>query len=492
MDVVLCDELIEEILKRVPSSSSPFVSLVSKRWLFLLRSATSSLSLRIPMQNPNNSSAGDTSASNTNTTCLLSHILSHYPFLSSLTIVSSNSEENLTTTSPSSDCLLFSVANSPCSNHLSELRFLPNSPISSAALLAAAASLNRLTSLHITSLLSLDFRWLTRFPFLKSFSLVNTYSKPLNRNLNMYPNPEIDESDPIIALPIENISLSGIRAKDNGLGWLWRRCMRLRWLQLRACDGTGDEPTSTAFSNCLTRLVGLELRTCRAIADRVLLLAAERCRDLTTLLLYDGGSRDALHLFINRRGAGLRTLDLRLPLDLHNDHLLAMAGEDYGLASLRLQSCCLVTGDGLKSLARAPAGAAIEELALVNCDVVEREPGLLTFMAQSMRRLKRVNLSHNETLSDKEVGAMLESCQNLVEIRLRGCSALTDASLYSLIKHCRKTLEIVDITRCTGIDGNMVERFVGDMNQLREIIVEENKVSDLAQAIAVQKGMKIG
>lgn len=489
MDAVLCDELIEEILQRVPSSSSPSVSLVSKRWLFLVRFSTTSLSLRIPIQIPDNTS--NISTSNTSS-LLLSNILSHYPFLSSLTIISSSLEENLTTTLPSSDSLLFAIVNSPCSNHLSDLRFLPNSPVSPAALLAAASSLSRLTALHITSILPLDFRWLVHLPLLKSFSLVNTYSKPLNRNLNLHPNPEIDESDPLITLPIENISLSGIRAKDHGLGWLWRRSMRLRWLQLRACDGTGDGPTSAAFSNCLTGLVGLELRTCRVIADRVLLLAADRCHNLTSLLLYDGGSRDALHLFINRRGFALRTLDLRLPLDLHNDHLQAMAGEEYGLAALRLQSCCLVTGDGLRSLARAPAGSAIEELALVNCDVVEREPGLLTFMVQSMRHLKRVNLSHNETLSDKEVGAMLASCQNLVEIRLRGCCALTDASLGSLIKHCSKTLEIVDITRCAGIGGNVIERLVGDINQLKEVVVEENKVSEEAKAMAAQKGIKIG
>ncbi|KAJ1685727.1 hypothetical protein LUZ63_017117 [Rhynchospora breviuscula] len=491
MDAVLCDELIEEILQRVPSSSSPSVSLVSKRWLILLRSATTSLSLRIPIQNPNNLSTDASTNSNT-TASLLSNILSHYPFLSSLTIVSSNPEENLTATLPSSDSLLWSIANSPCSNLLSDLRFLPDSPVTPAALLAAASSLTRLTSLHITSLHPLDFRWLTRFPFLKSLALVNTFSKPINQNPNLYQNLEIEESEPVISLPIESISLSGIRAKDRGLGWLWRRCTRLRWLQLRACEGTGDGPTSAAFSNCLTGLVGLELRTCRAIADRVLLLAADRSRNLASLLLYDGGSRDALHLFINRRGGALRTLDLRLPLDLHNDHLLAMAGEESGLAALRLQSCCLVTGDGLRSLALAPSGAAIEELALVNCDVVEREPGLLTFMVQSMRRLKRVDLSHNETLPDKEIGAMLASCQNLVEIRLRGCRVLTDASLDSLMKHCSKTLEIIDITRCAGIGGNAIERLLGDMNQLREVTIEENKVSEVAKAIAAQKGINIG
>jgi hypothetical protein len=79
----------------------------------------------------------------------------------------------------------------------------------------------------------------------------------------------------------------------------------------------------------------------------------------------------------------------------------------------------------------------------------------------------------------------------VVEIGLRGCCVLTDASLYSLIKHFRKTLEIVNITRCSGIGENMIERFVEEMNWLREIIIEENKVSEVAKAIADQKGIKI-
>nr|XP_010929869.1 uncharacterized protein LOC105051233 [Elaeis guineensis] len=498
MDIILCDELLQEIFQRLPPSSAPSVSLVSKRWLVLLRSSTTSLSIRIP-SSPTNSCTSSTA------TPSLSSILSHYPFLSNLTIrcgtfvtddhLPSHPSESLS----SSDTLLLTVAASDCSHRLYHLRFFPDSTVSPSALVFSASSFTRLTSLQLTSLLPLSFRWLVSFPSLRSFSLVQT------RHKQPYYHPaaaaadddddEEDEGDRIhAALPLETLSLSGIRAADRGLSWLWRRCANLRWLQLRACEGTGDGPSSPFFPLCLHGLLGLELRTCRTIADRVLRRAADHCQFLSSLLLYDGGSRDALRHFIDRRGAALRTLDLRLPLDLHNDHLFAIAADNQlgsGLAALRLQSCCLVTGDGLRSIARAPVGAAMEELALVNCDVVEREPGLLTFLGQSLPQLRRLDLSYNEMLMDKEVGSMLASCQNLVDIRIRGCRALTGASVLSILKYCARRLEVIDITRCPQIGIDVIEILILNACRLSHVIVEESKVSEPAKEWVSRKAIKI-
>lgn len=496
MDIILCDELLQEILRRLPPTSAPSASLVSKRWLSLLRSSTTYLSIRIP-SSPANSPPPSSSSSTT--TPSLASILSHYPFLSNLTILGDTivADDRLPPPRPeslsSSDALLLTVATSACSGRLCHLRFFPNSPVSPSALISSASSFTRLTSLQLTSLLPLSFCWLASFPSLKSLSLVQTRPKQ-----TYHPPDDDDVKDEgdrnHAALPLETLSLSGIRAADRGLAWLWRRCANLRWLQLRACEGTGDNPSSPSFPLCLRGLIGLELRTCRTIADRVLLRAADHCQSLSSLLLYDGGSRDALRHFIHRRGAALRSLDLRLPLDLHNDHLLAIAADNqpgYALAALRLQSCCLVTGDGLRSLARAPAGAAIEELALVNCDVVEREPGLLTFLGQSMRKLRRLDLSHNEMLIDKEIGSMLSSCQNLVDIRIRGCRALTGATVLSVLRYCGRQLEVIDVTRCPGIGSEAIEIFILNACRLSQVIVEESKVSEDAKAWVSRKAIKI-
>ncbi|OAY77612.1 hypothetical protein ACMD2_23421 [Ananas comosus] len=316
--------LLEEILRRLPPSSSSSVLLVSKRWLFLHRSSTTSLSLRIPsspfplstVDNNNNNNNNSMSAA-----AMVSNILSYYPFLSRLTVVSSGHYGHpppaVTPSLSFDDHLLVAVVGA-CSRRLSHLRFHP----------ADDSPLSHLTSLHISALLPISFYWLKHFRCLISLSLVCSRAKQLSGRESEKEEEEEDDDDSedtdreILVLPLESLSLSGIRSTDSGLSWLWRRCGGLRRLQLRAYDGTGP-PSS--FALCLAGLLCLELRTCRAIADRVLYQAAEHCRTLTILLLYDGGDHDALRQFIHQRGAALRVLDLRLPLDLHNDHLFAIA-----------------------------------------------------------------------------------------------------------------------------------------------------------------------
>uniref|UniRef100_A0A0A9DMR6 F-box domain-containing protein n=1 Tax=Arundo donax TaxID=35708 RepID=A0A0A9DMR6_ARUDO len=485
MDAALCDDLLQEVFRLLPPAAAPAVSLVSRRWLALLRAATSTLTLRLPASSDAPPAAGVAAAT-------LAALLSYYPYLSALTVVSADA------TALDADAVLLAVAAAPAAARLSALRFLPDSAVSPAALLAALPALSGLTSLHLTAVRPLSFNWLSFLPRLKSFALVNSAAIVDSAGSNW--DDADGDGEATGALPLERLSLCGIRSGDRGLGWLWRRCGSLQWLQLRACDGTGDAPASLAFVRCLGGLLALELRACRPVADRVLLLAADHCRRLTSLLVYDGSSSEALHRFIHQRGSGLHTLDLRLPLDLHNDHLLAIGAEqNHGgqhatpsLAALRLQSCVLITGDGLRSLARTATGAGIEELALVSCDVVEREPGLLTFLSQSMRRLRRLDLSYNETLSDKVIGAMLSSCRNLIDIRLRGCRGLTGGSLVSLLRHCGQSLEILDISRCPGIAVGNVELFAQQATRLTCMIIEESVMSEELKAIAQRKGVKVG
>lgn len=468
------------MFRLLPPAAGPSVSLVSRRWLELLRASTSRLTLRLPPAFTGPSAAP------------LADLLSRYPFLTALAVVSASAAAR------DADAVLLAVSASPSAARLTALRFSLGSPVSPAALHAVSITLSGLTSLHLTALSPLSFRWLACLPRLKSFAFVNSAVAAVDSVGSSSDDAASGgEGDDVEALPLERLSLCGIRSGDNGLRWLWQRCGSLRRLQLRACDGIGDGPASTAFSECLAGLLELELRACRCVADRVLLLAADRCSTLKSLLVYDGGSKEALLQFIRRRGAALHTLDLRLPLDLHNDHLLAIGAEQGqdtrgSLAVLRLQSCVLITGDGLRSLARTAIGAGIKDVSLVSCDVVEREPGLLTFLCQSMRHLRRLDLSYNETLKDKEIGAMLSSCRNLIDIRFRGCRSLTGESLVSLLRHCGQTVEVVDISRCPAIKGASVELFAQRASRLNHLVIEESSISDELKAIAQMKGMKVG
>uniref|UniRef100_A0A453HM86 F-box domain-containing protein n=1 Tax=Aegilops tauschii subsp. strangulata TaxID=200361 RepID=A0A453HM86_AEGTS len=361
VDAALCDDLLQEVFRLLPPAAGPAVSLVSRRWVALLRASTSRLTLRLP--------PAFTGASASAAAGPLADLLSRYPYLSALAVVSASSAA-----AHDADALLLAVSASPSATRLTALRFSVGSPVSPAALRDVSVTLSGLTSLHLTAVSPLSFRWLACLP-------------------------------------------------------------------------------------CL--------------------------------------NREALLQFIRRRGAALHTLDLRLPLDLHNDHLLAIGAEQGhdtrgSLAVLRLQSCVLVTGDGLRSLARTAIGAGIKDVALVSCDVVEREPGLLTFLSQSMRHLRRLDLSYNETLKDKEIGAMLSSCRNLIDIRFRGCRGITGESLLSLLRHCGQTVEVVDISRCPAIKVASVELFAQRATRLNHLVIEVSSVSEELKAIARTKGMKVG
>ncbi|KAJ4960688.1 hypothetical protein NE237_020598 [Protea cynaroides] len=495
MDNLLFDELLQEIFLRLPPSAASAVSLVCKRWLILHRNCRSSLSLRFPSARPFPLPA-------------FYSFLSCYPLLSSLTVVlvpPANSTPVFadavdcfdvaeTHSSLLSDHLLLAVA-SNC-RHLRHLRFTPG-PVSPSALLSLSFSCEHLCSLCLSSLHPLSFRWLTSFPSLKDLSLMDCGSIYSDDTLRFDSDDYNHHHHDLVSvsfkseseLPLESLCLSGIRAGDCGIGWLWRSCTKLRRLQLRSCEGTGDGASFSSFVRCLPRLQELELRSCRTIVDGVLLRLAEYCGSLHSLLLYDGGSRDGLHSFISRCRSSLRRLDLRLPLDLDNDHLSAISQNIRGLVSLRLQSCCLVTGQGLKTLSSA-VQVGLEEFALISCDVIETEPGLLSTLGQSLRGLRKLDLSYNEILRDKELISMLISCKNLVDIKLRGCRGLTGAALLSMFKSC-KLLETIDIKQCCRIETDTVESFLLNSPRLRQVHIEESKLTGVAKTWVSQKCIEI-
>jgi F-box/leucine-rich repeat protein 2/20 len=468
MDHMLCDE--------PPSpTSSLSVCLVSKRWLHLYRTSKTSLSLRLT---PHNS-----------TIPALSSLLSHYPSLLSLSLVLSSDPTTATTTTPTtfSDHLLLKLCT--FCTRLHTLRFLAG-PVSLSSLDSLSSACTHLTSLCINISRPIFFSWVVNFPALKELSILVCSGEGLEeeiefaREYGLWENEDFDAG-----LGLESLCLSGIRADDGGLSWLWRSCKRLKKLQLRSCQGIGDGGSFSSFVRCLQGLEEVELRKCRSIVDVVLLKLAENCNSLSSLLVYDGGSREGLLRFISQCRCNLQKLDFRLPLDLNNDHLSAVALNFRCLLSIRLQSCCLVTGEGLKALGIARS-SALEELALINCDVVEREPGLLATLGQNLRQLRKLDLSYNETLLDKEFISMLVSCNDLIDLRLRGCVRLTNAALVSMFKSCKR-LENVDIMHCCGIEAKAVELFVLNSPYLRRVQVEERKLSDVARTWASNKFIEV-
>ncbi|KAK8592999.1 hypothetical protein V6N12_045090 [Hibiscus sabdariffa] len=474
MDAMLCDELVQEIFRKLPStpSSFPSVCLVSKRWLSLYRSSKTSLSLRFP---PHNS-----------TLLSLPPLLSHYPRLSFLCIVLSDatSSINNSSTTAFSDHLL-SIVSSYCSN-LHHLKFLA-SPISGLPLSSLSKSFSKLTSITVSLSRPLFLHWIVWFSCLKELCLYVCSTDGVDDEGKRFWLSSNDELD--VKFGLETLCLSGVRADDKGVSWLWRNCRRLNKLQLKSCESVGDGESFSSFIRCVEGLEEVELRKCRSIIDRVLLRLAENCASLNSLLIHDGCSREGLLEFITTCMCNLQKLDLRLPLDLDDDHLLAIAMNLGSLSTLKLQSCCLVTGEGLQILGTA-LNPTLEQLAFINCDVVDREVGFLATLGQNLTMLRKLDLSYNEMLDDKELVSMLVSCNNLVALKLRGCRKLTSITMASISKTC-KSLQSVDIMSCAGIEAQAVEFFVLNCPQLRQIEVEESKVSGIARTRACHKFIEV-
>ncbi|XP_058228151.1 uncharacterized protein LOC131336367 [Rhododendron vialii] len=196
----------------------------------------------------------------------------------------------------------------------------------------------------------------------------------------------------------------------------------------------------------------------------------ENCTSLNSLLIHDEGSREGLFHFITQSRCKLQKLDLRLPLDLEDNHLLAVAEKFRGLRTMALAM-----------------SNELEELALVNCNL---EPGVLTTLGQKFRNLRNLDLSYNEMLADEESILMLASCNCLRDLKVTVCEGLTNASLVAMFNSC-KQLEFVDIKNCPGIGVEAVELFVLNCLQLVVLYVEESKVSDVSRSWSSKKFISI-
>ncbi|ESQ46943.1 hypothetical protein EUTSA_v10028043mg [Eutrema salsugineum] len=478
MEEILFDEILHEIFTRLPSSppsSLPTyesVPLVSKRWLRLYRASKTSLSLRI---NPHDSSV----------ITLLPSILRNHPCLSSLSLVwfidskipnQFRSPSDAAAAEPVFNDHLISIVSSSCFN-LRKLCFLVN-PVPSSSLLPFFSQ--SLTSLSLKLYRPVSFDWVASFPSLKELS-VDVHSGNSSKS-GSNPDPEVVE------LGLESISLTGIQSDDTGVNWLWKRCRKVKKLSLKSCGTIGE---TEFFGLCLKNLEEIELRTCRSIVDVVLLKVSETCESLKSLLIHDGGNKDGLVYFMNnaRCNDTLQKLDLRLPMDLVDEHLVSLAANFKSLSTLRLTSCYFVTGHSLKVLASSFSWT-LEELSLLSCDAVERERGLLATLGQHLGRLRKLELSFNEWLFVKELVSMLASCNGLVELNLRGCKNLTGSVLVALNKSCVK-LRDLDIVSCRLIQAGEVEAFVLNSQCLKKIVVEENKITEDAMKWASSKFIEV-
>ncbi|XP_058180295.1 F-box/LRR-repeat protein 4-like [Rhododendron vialii] len=371
MDGGVCDELLEEVLRRLPSSSSAAdVSLVSKRWLRLYLSSRTTLSLRLSPDNWTPHS--------------LSSFLSHFPNLSYLSVTINGRDR----VSSFPDHILLSFASSRPKPTVASSCPKPTrlclhpEPVSHFPLLSLSTSFPHLTSLDIALYRPFNFHWLLFFHSLKNLNVSFLYG--------FEPVDTACEGNYDGELKLETLNVFRIRRGDHGLNWLWKSCKTLKKLQLKCCGGIGDDTSGSSFVNCLKDLQEVELIHCGpTIRDEILLKLVDNCASLSSLLVHDRyAGTIGLRQFITHSCCNLRKLDLCTLHDLLTETCLLAVGEKFrGLLSLRLHGFSSITDEGLKTMMLAMSNE-LEELALVNCN---SGPGLLTTLGQKFQNLRKLD-----------------------------------------------------------------------------------------------------
>ncbi|KAE9466455.1 hypothetical protein C3L33_01645, partial [Rhododendron williamsianum] len=190
---------------------------------------------------------------------------------------------------------------------------------------------------------------------------------------------------------------------------------------------------------------------------------------------------------------------------VHCDGIEAEAVELFVLNCLRLRHIC-VEESKFSDVSRSWASKKIIErccFEIVSEKITlflrygDSERGCLSIMpsfemgcGQSFTNLRNLDLSYNVKLADEEFILMLELFDCLRELKVRGSRGLTNASVVSMFKSC-KQLESVDIMNCPRIEAKAVELFVLNCLRLRQIHVEESKLSDVSRLWASKKFIEV-
>ncbi|KAI8541417.1 hypothetical protein RHMOL_Rhmol08G0059100 [Rhododendron molle] len=298
MDTILCDELLEEVLRRFPfPPAAAVVSLVSKRWLRLYRSSKRYLLLRI---------SGDSCKPPS-----LSSFLAHFPHLSYLDITANGGDD----VSNFSDQILLSVASS-----CPKLRTLclKSEPVSLFPLLSLSTSCPHLTSLSISLSRPISFHWLVFLHSLKKltvvftpvpgeFEQVDTYKRNLNAELKLETlvldgirrgNYGIRTMALAMSNELEELALVNCNLEPGLLTTLGQKFRNLRTLDLSYNEMVDEEFISMLAScNCLRNV---KVRVCEGLTDASLVSMFKSCKQLETVDIMNcpGIGAEAVELFV--------------------------------------------------------------------------------------------------------------------------------------------------------------------------------------------------
>ena len=250
------------------------------------------------------------------------------------------------------------------------------------------------------------------------------------------------------------ISLEGCtRLTDHGIVGLTKNCLNITSINLSGCINVTDRSISSMSQNLSLEVV--DISSCGHVTEEAigeLIASFERMERLKLNKLSNVGDNCMRNIFEsklvfgykrNTGCANLRELQLNGNYSITEVTFTWLASSCENLRILTLSNC--VGMGSISAMTRLGQLANLEELNLAHVSTLTDRSLEAFFGGRSRKRLKSLDLSFCELLTDVGIRHVAKSCKNLDRFKLARNIDVTDESLLVLSRHC---LLLTDIQFC--------------------------------------------
>lgn len=275
---------------------------------------------------------------------------------------------------------------------------------------------------------------------------------------------------------LKELKLSGVDVSTSSLKALSKGCLDLEKVILQKCYKVSEKALWWLFKEC-KKLTHINLQGNRSLKGQCFFMLPPTCVELDLKECNQLTDKGMDHL--GNKCKNLKSIDISECMMLTDEGIVQLTQHCCMIESLKFsQAGHDVTSQGLQSIGNL---RLLRELDLSNNSVVDDlvlysigrncihlcslklescEDGVTNAGLQclvSCYQLSSLVISYLRKITDEGV-VKLAANGTLERVVARGCTGLADASIESLLKHCRN-LTILDICGCTGITNTTLELF---------------------------------
>ncbi|CAD5119492.1 DgyrCDS8099 [Dimorphilus gyrociliatus] len=256
---------------------------------------------------------------------------------------------------------------------------------------------------------------------------------------------------PTICVSVESLDLSNTRLSDNGLRIIGRRCPELRSLVIRKCSAV----TNVGICEIVSRCVNLNQ------------LDASGCPNVSCLCLSPSASA---HLPAHAKRVYVRNLDLSECSALEDTGLHLIASYCNQLQYVYLRKCIRITDIGLQYLASLCSN--IKELSVSDCPSIG-DAGICQTAERLQSSLRYLSIAKCENITDTSLISLAKYCKRLRYLNARSC-AITDRGLSVLCRSLGPRLKSLDVGK-TAVSDLGVCCLAENCTQVRKLSLKSSK-----------------